>query len=360
MAEKNNNKNKFSTFFLSEEMINRLLKYNALEIGAALVLARFSDRTGEFTTAGAGAVARYLGVGRPKAQKALQGLLDKPHLIKPITWVHYSKRPDGPTSGPSGWSYAFEIFKDPGENIWFSGDLITGHGKFKRPLARLMKLGTDAVRILLYMFKVHDLSTWGGLPPDLTFYHSYTSPEYRSHINGIDIYSATREISQTATGNLLDATISPEKGETNDDRYHKRLFPMLYALEQTGFIYEVTTAISGHEENDETVALYHLHHYNYHGNTLEGEENLSGETSNLAKRVGIPMTDQDGNFYGRFAFVVPHGVKGKLIGIFRLRYRAVQPRSTENREQWFNINERQLILRQWLDQATQHDAAVSN
>ncbi len=321
-----------SVFSIDRGSAEHLTKFgNAGDIAAALTIARFTDRTGIWSTAGAAAVSRCLGVGRPRAEALLDSLVSK-HFIDPAS--HSAKRP-GPKDGPSAARWKLRATST--KRVWLGAGIVDGVGKWRKPLATLAKMGTTEARALLYMTMHDDMGTWGGVAPYPTAFVDYdpASDFEADPCNGMALAAADK--ASLTTYNAMIKATGTDKDAT---------FSAIANLEKAGFIYQVVTVVSDCDHS-EGGAFYHLHTHAKHGHPLKGEESLAGRIANLQPGA---FCDADGRFYKRFGYVLPSGINGRVAGIFRLRFREVNPKSTEARGAWAEVLERQRIAGEWIDQ----------
>ena len=164
-------------FFICPEALSILLsgQVSADEICAYLTLARFTDATGVFSTAGVKAIRRALGTGPNHAEASLKKLQAiRPHVgtRRRRDWEQASLVQD-----PEIWSRQYGtavpvvpsqlhrvrwILSDFSREIsttpctWIGNGLVDGFGKFRTPLATLRGIGVDAVRMLLAMYARQD------------------------------------------------------------------------------------------------------------------------------------------------------------------------------------------------------------
>jgi hypothetical protein len=167
------------------------------EICAYLVLACFTDATGQFSAASISAINRRTGANKTKggkieraiarlktihakrkqplpngrsgkAHQMVEQTIDLgPILFDRDTWQAKTsgQLPDGPTER-SRILHVLPDFGEPiDERVWFGGNLVTGVKDFDQPLKSLKNAGDVAARLLLLMYSVDDMQTWGGVRP---------------------------------------------------------------------------------------------------------------------------------------------------------------------------------------------------
>ena len=75
-------------------------------------------------------------------------------------------------SSIGGW--VLNSFGEKATNaVWIGSGLVTGYGKFVRPLERLKQCGDTATRLLLHFYGKNDMEQFGGVPPAPNVYEEY-------------------------------------------------------------------------------------------------------------------------------------------------------------------------------------------
>ncbi|MFN6131360.1 MAG: hypothetical protein ACK46L_00365 [Synechococcaceae cyanobacterium] len=362
----------------------------ALEVCAYLTLARFTDATGVHTPASVKGVSRYTGTGKDRVEKALKRLTtiraqkitrthngrsgkssgyyeqveDRgPILVEREAWLadHPDQAlPDGPTER-GRVRYVLPDFGEPREDrVWIGAGLVDGFGTFKRPLFDLKNAGPVAARLLLELYALNDMETWGGINPTRgPWQHYEPAPDERG---GINLPGGARLLRASRGGfvSKIDKNVSG-----GDDRAY---WNALHALEAIGLIYEMVTVLnrnarpakfsSGEEYGDipdDAEPLYELDCRSRHGFKPAGEEGLGGLTARTAGNFGRPVTAKGGfmltddgesteyvgssDFDGTYAAIVPAGSGAMVVGIYRLRFRVNNVKNAGVRDAWSRIRE---------------------
>ena len=187
------------SFCIPRAAFNALLdaRATAYEVCTYLVLARFTDSSGRFSTASISAVNRHTGANKVKGgtvdrahqrlltirakttKQVSNGLAGKKHEwvnevidLGPILYTRDAWHqatgeifPDGPHERAKVL-HILSDFEEPQEDrIWFGNNLVTGVKTFGQPLKSLKNAGDVAARLLLSMYAANDMETWGGIRP---------------------------------------------------------------------------------------------------------------------------------------------------------------------------------------------------
>ncbi|MFO0293299.1 MAG: hypothetical protein ACK50I_02675 [Burkholderiales bacterium] len=363
----------------------------ALEICAYLTLARFTDATGVYSPASVKAVSIRTGTGKKLVEKALERLTtirvqktvrvhngrsgkagaweDKvedlgPILVEREAWLaaHPGQAlPDGPTERGQVRYVLHDFAEPPEDRVWFGAGLVDGFGTFDRPLFHLKNAGPVAARLLLELYALNDMETWGGISPKSGPWQRYEpKPEEKGGINlpgGARLLRAARAGETARIGKNISG---------GDNRAY---WDALKALEATGLIYEMVTVLnrnatpskfsSGGEYGeipDDAEPLYELDCRSRHGYKPAGEEGLAGLTARTAGEFRLPVTAKgefvadprpDGtvvyvpssHFDGTYAAIVPAGSGAMIVGIYRLRFRVANVKNAGVRDAWQRIRD---------------------
>ena len=366
------------SFCIPQAALNALLDNNATayEICAYLVLARFTDHSGRFSTANITAVNRYTGANKTKggsADKAIErlktirakgkqvvsnGRSGKSHaMVDQVTdrgpilydreaWLKETgKIPDGPVERSKVLNVLPE-FDGQDEGVWFGNALVDGYGKFERPLKTLKNAGDVAARLLLSMYSANDMETWGGVRP----VGSNRGPwkRYEPVANDVNIHGGARLIRAKGVekaGSMVKRIIG-----TGDQQAY---WDALAALESAGLVYEVVLVlnrnavkakfIDGEEFLDipeDAEPLYELDCRSHHGYKPKGEQGIGGVTANTAGALNHSVTEEGGYLNGTYAAFVPKGFPAMIAGIYRLRFRVSNPKNAGVKGTWAGIHQR--------------------
>jgi hypothetical protein len=370
----------------------------ALEVCAYLTLARYTDATGVYTTASVRAVSLRTGTGKKLVEKALKRLTEI--RVQKITRFHNGRsgkssgyneqvedvgsilvereawiaaHPDRPLpDGPVPHAmvrYVLPDFGEPPEDrVWFGAGLVEGFGTFKRPLFDLKNAGPVAARLLLELYALNDMETWGGVSPrDGPWRHYEPEPAEKDGINlpgGARLLRAARA-GEVGPGTMFSRVWASSTGGSwwkAHDEAGGPCWRALVALEAIGLIYEMVTVLnrnsrpakfsSGREYGkipDDAEPLYELDCRSRHGFKPAGEEGLAGLTAKTAGEFNRPVTERDyhhdgsalgsGHFDGTYAAIVPAGSGAMIVGIYRLRFRVANVKNAGVRDAWSRIRE---------------------
>lgn len=348
----------------------------AYEICTYLVMARFTDSSGCFSTASISAVNRHTGANKVKGgtvDRALQRLLTiKAKTVKKVTngrtgkahqWIEKATDLGPILYTRDAWHQATgEIFQDgpherakvlhvlpdfeePQENrIWFGNNLVTGVKTFDQPLKSLKNAGDVAARLLLSLYAVNDMETWGGIRPvgkERGPWHHYEPVAGDNSLNTLGRLMRAKDQGLVAS---IAKTISDDT-----DVY----FSALYALESSGLIYQMVLVLnrnaikskfaSGAEYSaipEDAEPLYELDCRSQHGYKPEGEEGIGWATATTAGELGHSVALSGGQFDGTYAAIVSKGHPAMIAGIYRLRFRVVNPKNAGVKGAWAGIHQR--------------------
>lgn len=365
-----------SSFCVPRAAIEALLdaRANAYEICAYLVLAAFTDPTGQFSTASVTAVNRRTGANKVKGgpvsraidrlltiratrhTKVSNGRAGKSHalldheedlgpiLINRVAWseAHPDRHlPDGPGERAQVRHVLPDFGEGVADRVWIGKALVEGIGEFRQPLKALKNAGDVAARLLLWLYAHDDMETWGGVNP-------HKGPWVLYELNKeepIPLPGAAQllRVSQGSQATKIDERVSGG----SDAAY----WQALEALKAAGLIYEMVTALNrapvlktfknGGAYNgiaDDAEPLYELDCRSQHGYKPAGEEGLASVTARTAGDLGHPVANVDGRFWG-YAAIVPNGHGCHVVGIYRLRFRVTNPRNAGTKGAWARIQQ---------------------
>lgn len=363
------------SFWITRQAIEALLanKATATQICAYLILARFTDESGQFSTAGMQAVYKGIGIGQDVAKRAVEALCKMrmpgtgkaksgAMLVYPAEAWAASRGQDLP-HGPSDKSmvrWVLDTFMaDSDDRVWMANELVDGIGSFTKPMQRLKRSGDVAARILLLAYREQDLERFGGINPASMFYDQYAMERIvRDLHGGYDLWHGEHEnptAYQSCSFPTLGITDWPEDKERKSEMVSS-WFRAMAALDSAGFIYQVVSVLDREQNHPEAQVIFELHAKTRHGYKPKGEGGLSGPTAKLAGLLGKPVTDSMGRFYDKYAAVVPAGTETHIIGIWRLRFRVSNPKNHGVRGAWARIHRSQQEAMDWLkDVAEQYN-----
>lgn len=381
------------SFCVPRAAIDALIKAqaSAYEVVAYLVLARFTDESGLYSKASISAINRYTGANKTRngpAAKALERLktikvekvkrvhndlkgksgkmVDQVEDLGPIlydreAWIAHTGEvlPDGPTDRGKVMYVLPDFEEDLPERVWFGNGLVDGHGQFAMPLKTLKDAGPVAARLLLMLYALNDMETWGGVRPvgeqqgPWQRYEPVTSAS--AWKDSASILRAKRAGGVCSTSCLEGAWSS---GNKNWDSAHTEagspVWSALTALEAAGFIYEVVLVLnrnatkqtfsSGAEYSGiplDAEPYYELDCRSMHGYKPAGEsDGIGWLTAKTAGELGMPVTLADGKFDHTYAAIVPKGFGCMIAGIYRLRFRVANPKNAGVSGTWAGIHMR--------------------
>ena len=322
--KKNNPSFQLSTDSIEELASSKLT--TSLHIGAMLILAGHTDRTGTKSTAGKHAVRTKLGIGLTKAKKILFDL-EQWDLITPLELPEDAKRSD-----------VRYIIKDGGDYVWFPKTLVEGYGKFCDPLQKLRRCGDAASRILLYMHLHEDVPGFGGVDPSATFHKRYNCIEQETvGFDGIryDVKVGKSEGQQAYYSCAEGCGLSCDIDEEGNKMVPRDFWNAIAKLEREGFISETVTIFSG-EEFSEMNLLYPLYTFDRFGRQPKGES-LASMTATIAINEGLAVVEVDGRFdRSTFAYMADTETSS-MVGIYRIRFRDVSKLNRDSAGGWAYI-----------------------
>lgn len=371
------------SFCIPRAAIDALLNNQATvyEICAYLVLARYTDQTGRYSSASLHAVNRYTGANKTKggpvdrainrlktiktkvmgmvsngrngkSHAMVAGFVDgSPILYDRDTWHRESGEilPDGPTERGKVLYVLPDFNEQLEDRVWFGGSLVNGFATFNQPLKTLKNAGDVAARLLLSMYASNDMETWGGVCP----IGSNSGPwsRYEPVSEDINVLGKARLLRAKSAG--LIGVISKKITGTDKPEKNEIYFTALSALESSGFIYEVVLALnrnsvkkqfsSGMNYNsipEDAEPYYELDTRSKHGYKPEGEEGVGGVTANTAGALGHPVAIEGGKLDGTYAAFVPTSFGTMIVGIYRLRFRVSNLKNAGVSGTWAGIHQR--------------------
>lgn len=359
------------SFWISRQAISVLLaeKATATEICAFLVLARFTDESGCFCSAGNQAVFRAVGVGHAIAGAALKRLQGyrfgaNPKISQSIVcpaddWATATGKqlPHGPIALAKIRWVLNNFDGKPEDRVWFGNELVDGFGKFKQPLKRLKRCGDVATRLLMICYREHDLDQFGGVRPTGAFYWKYEMEKiFSSFPHGkYDLWHGNDAGTWVFNCGSLPA-LGITKFSAKEEEKAEQIAPFwraVEALDSAGFIYQVVTVMDRNGEDVEAQVIYELDTKSRHGYKPQGERGLGGETAKLSGNLGRSVADSAGRLYGKYAAIVPAGVPAFIVGICRIRFRVANPKNHGIKGAWARIYGGQNEAKEWIDDANE-------
>ena len=366
------------SFCIPRAALNALLDNGATayEVCTYLTLARFTDESGRYSTASISAVNRYTGANKTKGgpvdralerlktiraksvKKVSNGRSGKSHAwvdqvtdLGPIlfdreSWFQATGEllPDGAHQRAEVLHVLPDFEEPPEDRVWFGNNLVSGVGGFTQPLKALKNAGDVAARLLLALYEVNDMETWGGVRPVGAGHGPWV------HYEPVD--TDTR----FTVGVRLHRAKDAGKVAIIEDRITKdkeQYWSALSALQSSGLVYEVVMVLnrnaikakfsSGTEYSDipgDAEPFYELDCRSRHGYKPDGEEGVGWATAKTAGDFGKPVTLEGGTFDGTYAAFVPDGYGAMIAGIYRLRFRVANPKNAGVKGAWAGIHQR--------------------
>jgi hypothetical protein len=352
---------KAGSFWIKKKAIDVLIRNQATatQICAYLVLARFTDAEGKFSTSSFKAIKKAIGIGDRLARSAVDTLLKmglsegtkSKLLYHPDKWQSLTGEdiPERPTK-IAQVRWVLNDFKDKGgDRIWFSNNLVDGYKRFTQPLKRLKRCRDVAARLLLLLYEQHDMEQYGGVKPYLNFYRKYKMSKISRIVRNFDLWHAKRENDTTYESMASKAV----KGKQilffwENEEYKQSFWDAAASLDSNGFIYEVATVMDDKVDNEEAQPIYILDTKSKYGYKPQGEDGLGGDTARLSGEMGYPVADSTGRLYGKYAVIVPAGITPYVAGIYRIRFRVTNPKNYTVRSSWVRIHEGQKEASEWI------------
>lgn len=379
------------SFCVPRAAIDALLdaKANVYEICAYLVLARFTDATGRYSTASISAINRYTGANKTgngpvaraierlktihakRIERVSNGRSGKAHawieqatdlgpiLFERATWHELTGEvlPDGPTDRGKVLYVLPDFNEKLDGRVWFGGNLVSGVSRFDQPLKKLRHAGEVAARLLLSLYAANDMETWGGVCP--VGEHSGPWKHYEPVAEDIYLHGGARLIRSKREGMVGNEAMFSRAWPGPDDRRagwwatHTAadgpVWRALEALESTGLVYELVLVLNRNaikakdgkygQIPDDAEPFYELDARSHHGFKPEGEEGIGGATANTAGALGYSVALERGHFDGTYVAIVPKGYGAMIAGIFRLRFRVANPKNAGVKGAWARIHQ---------------------
>ena len=360
-----------SSFCVPRAAIEALLnaQATAYEVCAYLTLARYTDRTGVYSTAGMKAINTATGAnktrGGPVARaierlKKISGKTSKgplPILFDEQGWIDKTGEiiPPGPIPR-ADVRFVLPDFDEPSESrVWFGGNLVTGIGEFAKPLKTIKDGGDVVARLLLAMYAATDMEAWGGVDP-----HKGPWMRYESVDKEALVIADVRLIRAKNEGTVGSGTMFSRAWTAPDRDWWKAheaagepVWRALELLESAGLFYQTVLVLNRNAESKtfasggkygsipaDAEPLYVLDTRSQHGYKPAGEEGLAGVTASTASDLSFPVATSGGHFDGTYAAIVKRGQGAMVAGIFRPRFRVANPKNAGVQDVWSGIKAR--------------------
>lgn len=391
------------SFCIPRAALNALLDNGATayEVCTYLTLARFTDESGRYSTASISAVNRYTGANKTKGgpvdralerlktirAKSVKKVLKKvsngrsgrnhamvdqwvneetdlgPILFDRESWFQATGEllPDGAHQRAEVLHVLPDFEESPEDRVWFGNNLVSGVGGFTQPLKALKNAGDVAARLLLALYEVNDMETWGGVRPvgaghgGSWVHYEPVDTDTRFTI-GARLHRAKRGGTVGPSDMFSRVCPFPEKPGSwwkAHDEAGGPVWRALDALQSSGLVYEVVMVLNrnaikakfsgGTEYSDipeDAEPFYELDCRSKHGYKPDGEEGVGWATAKTAGDFGKPVTLEGGRFDGTYAAFVPDGYGAMIAGIYRLRFRVSNPKNAGVKGAWAGIHQR--------------------
>lgn len=382
-----------SSFCIPRAALNALIdaQATAYEICAYLILACFTEGSGQFSTASLHAISQYTGANKTKGgtleravarlkkirakrkERVSNGRSGKAHQwidqlvdLGPILFDREAWQaekllplPDGPTER-SKILHVLPDFGEPlDERVWFAGSLVKGVAEFDRPMKALKNAGDVAARLLLLMYALNDMETWGGVRPVVNGNDGGPWQRYEPVDEDVALRGAVRLLRAKQSGVIGPGGLFSRAWAGSDQgdwwQQHRDngdpVFAALNALLASGFVYEVVMVLnrnaakkkfSGGEEysaipSGDVEPLYELDARSLHGYKPKGEEGIGGLVASTAGDLGHPVTTSGGVFDGTYGAFVLQGHGAMIAGIYRPRFRVANRNNAGVSNAWARI-----------------------
>lgn len=360
-----------ASFWITKRAIKVLLDHQATatQIGAYLVLARHTDKTGVFSTAGLQAIYTKVGIGQAVAQRAIDALCDMELGEvegQPMFLVHKALDTMDLPHGPGDRSKIRYVLPDldapEEERVWIGANLVDGFRTFKQPLKRLKAMDDDPIRLLMYLYQFESMEEFGGIHPWKAIHQSAKTDKrgWGEGFWGFDIFAARLEEYSTywtainaVTGN------DPWQGkkepratyDARNDSASNRFWKALHKLERGGFVYRMISVMDRDKDDPDGQVLFELGIKSSNDLTPpKGEEGLAKPMAVVAAAMNIDVADDLGRIRDGFAVIVPGGFAVYVVGIFRLRFRVSNPNNMGIKGAWARIHRGNAEALEWVQE----------
>lgn len=367
------------SFCIPRAALNALLDNGATayEVCTYLTLAKFTDESGRYSAASIRAVNTATGANKTKGgsvDKALERLktiraksvkkvsngrsgkshawVDQVTDLGPILfdregWFQATGEllPDYGPNAIKTIRYVLPDFEEPPEDrVWFGNNLVSGVGGFAQPLKALKNAGDVAARLLLALYEVNDMETWGGVRPVGAGHGPWVRYEPVDTDTRFKGGARLHRAKETGKVAIIKDRITSDK---------EMYWSALSALQSAGLIYEMVMVLNrnavkaefsnGKEYSDipeDAEPFYELDCRSKHGYKPDGEECVGWATAKTAGDFGSPVTLEGGRFDGTYAAFVPDGYGAMIAGIYRLRFRVSNTKNAGVKGAWAGILQR--------------------
>ena len=213
------------------------------------------------------------------------------------------------------------------------------------PLRDLKNAGNAAAQLLLWLYAIHDMELWGGIPPPLTTHERSEGLSMRYDPIGESFpIKGNAEIIR-AKRRERQFLVDPRIRKIHNEAALENAFNV---LEQGGFIYEMTVVFNRDPIFDlyykrlvpeDAEPLYQLDNRTPQRFHTSGERGLCHITARTAGELGPSVTRPGGKFDGTYAAIVTQGHPAMIAGTYRLKYRVANARNRGVRDTWRRIHQ---------------------
>jgi len=366
-------------------------KATAYEICAYLVLAKFSDETGIYTSASIKAVNTATGANKTKGgpvdraierlktiraktvKQVSNGRSGKAHqwieqatdlgpiLFERTAWQAQTVAPlpDRPTERGMVRYVLPDFGEEKESRVWFGNNLVGGIGGFTQPLKALKNAGDVAARLLLAMYAANDMELWGGVRPvgaGAGPWKHYEPVDADKNLRGGARLIRAKDQGTIGTANTFAQAWPAPAGSRDWWKAHSAaggpVWQALEALESVGLVYEVVMVLNKNAKKtkfsigaeysdipDDAEPYYELDARSEHGYKPEGEEGIGGATAKTAGDFGCSVATEGGRFDGTYAAIVRRGQPAMIAGVYRLRFRVANTKNAGVKGAWARIHQ---------------------
>jgi hypothetical protein len=353
------------SFRIPRKAVDILLQNRATawQIGIFLTIARFTDASGKFSSAGYKAIHQATGASPGTESRPGRGRQIAADLLKIGRYEHEARRAKKKSSlegilytaeewqektGEAVPEIEHELHKvrwvlnsfETDDWVWFPNSLTDGYGRFRQPLKRLKQCGDLAARLLLFLYAADNMEKFGGMPPYNNIYRQYKTYHVKS-ANGYAFWE-TEEDCSYVYDRLSLPVLCLSKFSDDSDAKKKQIKPFwdaLSSLENSGFMYECVTVMDGASLNEDSRPMYDLVTRPKHGHPLKGEEGLLHKINQIVIDFEYRSESESRRFYSKYPVISIVGVQPLVIGIYRLRFRVANPKNYPVRAAWRRIHE---------------------
>ena len=143
------------------------------------------------------------------------------------------------TDGPHERAEVLHVLPDfeepPEDRVWLGNNLVSGVGGFTQPLKALKNAGDVAARLLLALYEVNDMETWGGVRPVGTGHGPWVHYEPVDTDTRFTVGARLHRAKDARPVAIIEKRITEDQ-----DQY----WQALKALQSSGLVYEVVMVLN--------------------------------------------------------------------------------------------------------------------